>query len=385
MAAALSPQDHRALYNWATCLIAVGKLDDAEQVFTRVIALAPFDYDAYYNRSTLRRQTTERNHVEELRRALSAPHIPPASRIALGYALAKELEDLGRHPESFAALRAAADARRRQLSYRVEEDIAAMSEIALRFGADYGGAGHADSRPIFIVGLPRSGTTLVDRILSSHSVVQSRGESSDMAAIVMRLAHPASGKIDLIRRVAAIEPAAVGAAYCARLAPMARSRCVDKTPLNFLYLGLIAAALPGASIVHVRRNPLDVCYAMYKTLFRMAYPFSYDLSDVGRYYLAYARLMAHWRTVLGARLIELDYEELIGDQRRATAVLLERCGLGWEDACLEFHRNPDPSLTASAAQVRRPIYSSSVGLWRRYSEELQPLAAVLQAGGVAVT
>jgi Flp pilus assembly protein TadD len=403
-AVALAPRDPRALYNWATCLIALGRLSDAEEQLTRVIALAPTDYDAEYNRSTLRQQTPEHNHVAELELKLACSDLSPPARVALGYALAKELEDLGRHDESFAALTGAAATRRRQLSYRVEEDLAAMAEIAREFGAAYCGAeacarggGWPDARPLFIVGLPRSGTTLVDRILSSHSRVRSRGESSELAAAVLQIAGSAavvapsgaSAKLGLIRRAARVDPAAIGRAYCERLPDDSHqhpspARLIDKTPLNFLYVGLIARALPNATIVHVRRGPLDVCYAMYKTLFRMAYPFSYDLQDLARYYLAYARLLQHWRTQLGHRLIEIDYEELVADQASVTRRLLGACALPWEDACLDFHRNESPSLTASAAQVRRPLYTSSVGLWRRYEAQLQPLVRALRAGGVAV-
>ncbi len=402
-AVTLAPGDPRARYNWATCLIALGRLRDAEEQLTRVIALAPADHDAHYNRSTLRQQTPENNHVAELEVALARSDSSPPARVALGYALAKELEDLGRHEDSFVALSAAAATRRRQLSYRVEEDLAAMEQIARQFGAGYcgpapraRGGGWPDARPLFIVGLPRSGTTLVDRILSSHSAVTSCGESSNLAAAVLQIAGNAAGaassgssdKLGLIRRAASVYPAEIGKAYCARLPPTMPSRpagrLIDKTPLNFLYVGLIARALPNATIVHVRRGPLDVCYAMYKTLFRMAYPFSYDLDDLVRYYLAYARLLQHWRTQLGARLIEIDYEELVAEQASVTRRLLCACELPWEDACLDFHRNDSPTLTASAAQVRRPLYASSVGLWRRYEAQLQPLVRALRAGGVAV-
>lgn len=385
-AAALTPGEPQALYNWATSSIALGRLDMAEELLTRVIGLAPDDHDAYYNRSTLRRQTTQRNHVRELTHRLSRPALQPGARVALGYALAKELEDLGRYPESFAALKSAADLRRRLLSYRAEEDAVTMQEIARVFGSDYcrdpARTGFADRRPIFIVGLPRSGTTLVDRILSSHPAVQSRGESSDLAATIMRLAGPVPDKRALIGRAAGLDTVELGRSYCARLPAGGPAQVIDKTPINFLYLGLIAAALPEARIVHVRRRPLDVCYAMYKTLFRMAYPFSYDMADLRCYYLAYAALMQHWREMLGPRLIEIDYETLVADQERATRSLLASCALPWDESCLAFHRNASPSLTASAAQVRRPIYHSSVGLWRRYERELQPLIDGLRQAGV---
>ena len=386
-AAGRTPGDSRALYNWATCLTALGRLEAAEQTLDRVISLAPEDHDAYYNRSTLRRQTLERNHVPELQSTLLTQS-SPAARVALGYALAKELEDLGRWPESFAALRTAADTRRRVLSYRVEHDVATMAQIVGAFDADFCRpatcAGFESRRPIFIVGLPRSGTTLVDRILSSHSQVDSRGESSDLALVLMRLAGPAADRSTLVQRATRVDPHELGRSFCARLPRTAAARVIDKTPLNFLYLGLVAAALPQATLIHVRRSPLDVCYAMYKTLFRMAYPFSYDLSDLASYYSAYAALMQHWRDTLGPRLIEVDYEVLVADQEPTTRRLLEACDLSWEDACLEFHRNESPSLTASAAQVRQPLYNSSVGSWRRYERELQYLVDGLRANGISL-
>lgn len=386
-AAALTPDDPGALYNWSTALTGLGRLEAAEDCLDRVIAIAPADSDAYYNRSTLRRQTQQHNHIAELEARLRDADLTPAARIPLGYALAKELEDLGEDRKSFAALRAAADARRRSLSYRVETDTEGMTEICCCFDAQYlarADVGHADSRPVFIIGLPRSGTTLIDRILSSHSAIESRGESSDLGATVMRLASPARSKRELIENAAKRDATLFGREYCARLPHTARPYLIDKTPVNYLYAGLIAKALPAARIIHVRRHPMDVCYAMYKTLFRMAYPFSYSLEDLARYYLGYQALMTHWRKLLGSRLIEVDYEELVAHQESTTRQLLERCGWPWEAECLEFHRNETPSLTASAAQVRQPIYSSSVGLWRRHAHELEPLSIRLRRAGIAI-
>ena len=387
-AVALRPDDPEHLYNHATALIALGRLAEAEAALDRVVELAPGDGDAWYNRATLRRQTPTRNHVAALRAQCAAT--PPASpaQVPLQYALSKELEDLGEHADAFAALRHGADARRRGLRYRVEDDLATMRLIAQTFDAGFFArtqAGHDDARPLFIVGLPRSGTTLVDRILSSHPDVASRGETSDLAMALMHCAGPAAGKAELVRRSANLDFPALGARYCSHLPATPARRQIDKTPVNFLYLGLIAAALPQARIVHLRRNPLDACYAMYKTLFRMAYPFSYDLDDLARYWSGYAQLMAHWRAMLPpGRLLEVDYEDLVTNQEAVSRRLLAHARLPWDDACLHFERNAHASLTASAAQVRQPIYRSSVGLWRNYRQELAPLAARLREAGVDV-
>lgn len=382
---AQTPADSQALYNWATALTALGRLDDAERALDRVLEIEPDDGDAYYNRSTLRRQTPDRNHVDVLKVRAGRPPVNPAAGVAIDFALAKELEDLGDYPGAFAALRRGADRRRRLLSYRVGDDVAAMSSIAAAFGDDYlarARPGCSDGRPLFIVGLPRSGTTLVDRILSSHSTVYSRGESSDLAAVVMRHGAPARSKEELIARTAAANPAAIGADYCARLPAGTAAQVIDKTPLNFLYVGLLRAALPNARIIHVRRHPLEVCYAMYKTLFRMAYPFSYSLEDLAAYYLAYKGLMDHWRRIDPSGMLEVDYEDLVLNQEAVTRHLVNDCGLPWEDACLAFEHNAQPTLTASAAQVRQPIYRSSLQRAQSYAVQLEPLARLLRAGGV---
>ncbi len=388
------PRNPAYLYNHATALIALGRLEDAEAAFDEVIELNPADSDACYNRATLRKQTPQRNHVVQLERCLQQLSPTALGDVALGYALAKELEDLGEHRRSFAAIKRAAQARRRQLAYRVEDDVDTMRVIADVFDQNFftsSHGGHPDSRPLFIVGLPRSGSTLVDRILSSHELVSSRGERSDLALAVMQVTKPAASKHELVRHSAHADLGVLGARYAAHLdaaqAEGARAARVqiDKTPSNFLYLGLIAASLPRARIVHVRRRPMDACYAIYKTLFRMAYPYSYALEDLGHYWLAYDALMAHWRAMLPAEtLLEIDYEDLVANQEQVSRRLVAHAGLEWQDACLAFERNAQSSLTASAAQVRQPMYRSSVGLWKRYREELAPLCTLLYDAGVDI-
>ena len=382
------PDNPQFIYNHATSLIALGRLAEAEAALDRVIELKPDDSDAWYNRATLRKQTPDHNHVEAIEAQLAKTPPQSPSRVALGYALAKELEDLRQNPRSFAALKNAADLRRRNLRYRVEDDIETMQLISTAFGSGFFArthTGHDDARPLFIVGLPRSGTTLVDRILSSHSAISSRGETSDFVMALVKQAGKVKGKAELVQRSTTLDFTNLGRAYCANLADTGRERQIDKTPVNFLYLGLIVAALPNARIIHLRRNPMDACYAMYKTLFRMAYPFSYDLGDLVRYWVGYDRLMRHWRRLLpGSQFIEIAYEDLVADQEGVSRQLIEFVGLPWQDECLAFERNPEPSLTASAAQVRQPIYSSSVALWRRYENELAPLRAAFEAAGVAI-
>ena len=191
---------------------------------------------------------------------------------------------------------------------------------------------------------------------------------------------------DLVAASARVDFAALGHDYGARVlqAGVGAGRFTDKMPLNYLYCGLIRRALPAARIVHVTRHPLAVCYAMYKTLFEGGYPFSYDLGEIGQYYLAYRRLMAHWQATLPGQIHEVCYERLVADQAGETRRLLGFCGLDFEEDCVQFHRNTAATTTASAAQVRRPIYGTSVAQWRHYAAQLEGLRRQLVAGGVDV-
>ncbi len=406
----LAPGNPHFLFNRATVYRFLGRLTDAERDYDRVIALKPADYEAYVNRSELRTQTAESNHVGPLE-ALAAQDISEwQGYVQIRYALAKEYEDLGDYQKSFQCLQQGARKRREHLRYDVATDVATVEWIIEAFPAAAGeGAGTAAGAaaqvavsspaadaPIFIVGLPRSGTTLIDRILSSHSEVDSAGELNHFALCIVDAVRRGSGagtgsgnlqmpRRELVARSAQLDFAALGRDYLARArnGVAAGIRFIDKMPLNYLYCGLIRRALPRARIVHVTRHPMAVCYAMYKTLFKDGYPFSYDLQEIGRYYVAYRRLMDHWQATV-PDMHTVRYEELVADQLGESRRLLAYCGLDWQDACAAFDRNAKPTTTASASQVRRRIYASSVAQWRHYAAQLAPLADVLRAGGINI-
>jgi tetratricopeptide (TPR) repeat protein len=385
----LEPRNPDILFNLATSKFALGDLDEAESLFSQVIKLNPKDYGAWLNRSITRKQTVDNNHVEQLKYVRAHLENTDQGNIQLCYALAKELEDIGRHHESFEFLQEGSARRRQRLQYDIGEDERALATIARCFDEKLllsQPPSYPSDRPLFILGLPRSGTTLVDRIVSSHSQAASLGEHNTLAFVLMRETGATETKQELIERSANIDFATLGRRYCDGIEGFGESapRLIDKTPFNFLYLGLIHLSMPGAKIIHLRRNPLDVCYAIYKTLFRTGYPFSYSLQDVGRYYIAYHRLMSHWRDTIPGSFLDVDYESLIGDQEGETRRILDYLGLEWEDDCLEFHRHSGPAATASAAQVRQPIYSSSVGLWRKYAKQLAPFAGKLREHGIDV-
>lgn len=402
-AVALAPDEPHFRFNRATVRRFLGDLEGAEQDYDRVISLRRDDYDAYLNRSELRTQTRERNHIQQLEALLSAgvPHWRGA--VALRYAIAKEYEDLGEYERSFQQLESGARLRRAHLRYDVGNDVSTVEWIIDAYPKGVEDVSSASTpkgpqnispdlgkaAPIFIVGLPRSGSTLVERILGSHSKVRMGGELPQFALAVVdavnRSGNPAATtRQQLVARSALVDFAALGRDYLARVGDLGtRSECfTDKMPLNYLYCGLIRRALPNARIVHVRRHPMAACYAIYKTPFQDGYPFSYDLQELGRYYVAYRRLMRHWEEVLPGAIHELQYEDLVAEPVQQIRRLLDFCGLDWEDACADFHTNTAPTTTASAAQVRRRLYSTSVSQWRNYATQLAPLREQLKAGGI---
>ena len=397
-AIALAPDEPHFLFNRATVRRFLGNLEEAERDYDRVIRHRPDDYDAYLNRSELRAQTPDRNHTAELEARLSLAR-DWRGKVALRHALAKEYEDLGQYDRSFEHLACGARVRREHLQYDVDIDVATADWIIetypamelAQLPAASAPADGADGAPIFIVGLPRSGSTLIERILASHSGVLAGGELPHFALGVVAAAAGAAGQArgpvsrrDLVRLSGGIDFASLGRDYLRRVrtAGIAAQRFTDKMPLNYLYCGLIRRALPSAHIVHVRRRPMAACYAMLKTLFQDGYPFSYDLSELGRYYIAYRRLMHHWQRTLPGAIHELSYEALIGAQRGETQRLLAFCGLDWEEACMQFHSNAAPTTTASAVQVRRPLYDTAVSQWRNYARQLEPLRRQLLAADI---
>jgi tetratricopeptide (TPR) repeat protein len=379
----LMPGSLDALFSVASAAMTVGLLDEAETLLEKIISIDPNQAEAYYNRAKLRRQTVDDNHVNELVSRLEETPRGAPGEIPLCYALGKEYEDLGEFEQSFAFVARGTVARRARISYDVATDVAAMDQIIATFdgawrdrsvpGAEVGG-------PIFVLGLPRSGTTLVDRILDAHHEVTSLGEVNDFAYAVMRAGGPVPNKSELIKSSADADLPALGDAYWDALKGYGETApyLIDKTPGNFLYLGLIMQSLPAATVIHVRRHPMASGYAMYKALFRMGYPFSYDLEEIGHYVAAYHRLMEHWRCLWPGRFLDVDYEELVDDQESVSRRIIHHCGLPWSDACLTYYKNPTPTATASAGQVQQPVYRHARDLWREIEHHLEPLARTLK-------
>ena len=385
----IAPGDPKFWYNLACSERSFGRLEQAEAACDRAIGIDAGQFASYLLRSELRVQTPSANHIEELQTLLSRGSDDYRARIFLGYALGKELDDLERFDEAFSAFSTAARARRERLNYDVAVDEAKLRRIAevydrdaLRAGADSAAAREPvdSSRFIFIMGLPRSGTTLLERILSGLSGVRSNGETDNFSHALMGTLQ---GDGDMFARAARADSQAVATEYARLALPGAPATAViEKLPLNYLYMGAIRRALPEARMILVSRSPLDSCFAMYRTLFAAGYPFSYDLKDLGRYYAAYDRLIRHWRATLGEQLYEVRYRELVAEPKRIGAGVAAHCGLTWTDTAVDIQQNKSVSLTASASQVRRPIYSSSSGRWRRYERHLGELILTLREHAV---
>jgi hypothetical protein len=312
--------------------------------------------------------------------------LSPREQCWVHFALAKSYDDIGEQDRGFAHLLEGNAAKRRQIEYHEARELGAMDRIREVFTAGlmdaWIGPGDPSDLPVFIVGMPRSGTTLVEQVLASHHAVFGAGERPDLALTVERLTER-MGSLpfpEAVWTLSGAELHQIGTAYVAALrmlAPDAR-RITDKMPANFRFAGLIPLILPRARIIHVVREPVDTCLSCFSKVFEGEQRFSYDLGELGRFHRAYQRLMAHWRTVLPANvLLEVNYEDMVGDLETAARRIVAHCGLPWDEACLEFHKTSRAVHTASVTQVRQPIYRGSVGRWRPDAALLRPLLEAL--------
>jgi tetratricopeptide (TPR) repeat protein len=378
-------------YNLAAALGFVGRNAEAAAEYEVILARAPTNGRAHFALSGLARVTPEHNHIARLEAALTAnPTADDVLRIR--YALAKEYEDIGAPAAAFAHLAAANAAHKARIAYDFSTDDAIFDAIEAH-GARAAGVSTAAAAPIFITGMPRTGTTLVDRILSAHPQVHSAGELQAMPLAVKQLAGTRSRRVidpETVAAAAGLSPAAIADTYMARARQHLRDpdgRFIDKLPANFLHIGHIARAFPRASIICLRRHPMDSVWSNYKHLFAAGsayYFYSYDLIDTARYFARFDRLMAFWDRLFPGRILQLSYEALVADQEAESRRLYAHCRLEWTDAALDFHRNTAPVATPSAAQVRQPIYRDAVARWRDHEAAMAPVAAFFAAAGIAI-
>jgi tetratricopeptide (TPR) repeat protein len=398
LAVSIEPKNAALHYNLATALRFLGKTEQAIEALDVCLTLNPLDFEAQGMRSSLKKQSSKHNHIDELKNVLGNEILPSEGKINICYALAKECDDINDTEQSFIFLKQGASQRRQQMSYNVDVDIEIIAAIKATYKQNIfnkGLSGDESAEPIFILGLPRTGTTLVERILSSHSDVFAAGELDNFGREMMKLSGNAKptdknndlknlSRSNLVSQSSMIDFAELGENYINSTRPLTghTRRFIDKLPFNYLYAGLIHLALPNAKIINMTRHPMAACYAIYKQLFRDAYPFSYDFKDLAQYYIAYHQLMEHWKSVMPNMIYELSYENVVADIEGESKKLLHFCDLSWQEQCLRFYENKQASTTASASQVRQPIYSSSVERWRSYSEQLKPLQELLEKAGI---
>lgn len=381
--------DHRR--NLAMVLGFLGRTAEAATQFEFILARAPADGRAHHALSGLARASRAANHIDRLETVL-ARRPAPDDALRIRYALAKEYDDIGEAAAAFGHLAAANAAHKARIGYDFAVDAAIFDAIEAGFGTASPAASSLADAPIFITGMPRTGTTLVDRILSAHPHVHSAGELQAMPLAIKQLSGTRSRLVidpETVAASLAFDPHAVGRLYLQRANQhrlRADGRFIDKLPANFLNIGQIARALPQASIVCLRRHPMDTVWSNYKNLFATTsayYFYSYDLIDTAHYYARFDRLMAFWDRLLPGRILQLSYEDLVADQEGESRRLYAHCGLGWTDAALDFHTQTSAVATPSAAQVRRPINRDAVARWRAHAEALAPVKALFDAAGIA--
>ncbi len=395
-AVAKQPRNSNFQFNLAASLRFLGDFDGAEAAYEQAAHCTPGFYKAHWSLSHLRRQTPEHNHINRLESLLGNAGDDIDAELHLRNALAKEYDDIGKFDRGFEHMVAGYAKLRPRLNYSSAGDETVFETIAATFDEELLGqppAGHPSAEPIFIVGMPRTGTTLVERILSSHSEVYSAGELQNLALAIKRAAGTKSNKVldtETVEQGIKADFSVLGHDYLQSTRPATghTKHFVDKTPLNFFNIGFIHLTLPDAKIICLRRHPLDACLSNFRQLFALTdspyYHYSYDLLDTGRYYILFHRLMEHWRRVLPGKVLEIQYEELVADQEAQSRRLIEHCGLDWQDACLAFEKNRAPVATASSAQVREPIYTRAVERWRHYEKHLAPLRELLEQSGIEV-
>jgi tetratricopeptide (TPR) repeat protein len=370
------PDNARIWMAYGDALKTAGRRAEAIAAYRRSCEIAPGFGEAWWSLSNLKTFHFGRADVEAMQAQLSGAGISSADRTHFHFALGKAFEDSGRFAESFAHYAEGNRIRRAGDHYQA----AAMSAYSDRmrslytagFFAERKGWGHDAPDPIFIVGLPRSGSTLIEQILASHSAVEGTMELPDVADIVDSVANVAGLTNEDLR--------GLGDRYLRQTRVHRKTGApffIDKMPNNWLHVGLIHLMLPRALIIDARRHPMACCFSCFKQHFARGQPFTYSLEDIGQYYRDYVSLMTHFDAVLPGRVHRVCYERLVGQTETEVRRLLAYCGLAFEESCLRFHETARPVSTASSEQVRRPVYREALDQWRNYEPWLQPLRLAL--------
>lgn len=367
-------------------LMEQGKMDEAEASFMRALQLDSDNLSARLSLTQVRKtEAGDENMAALAQEAARLDKLPETRALPLHFALGKCYDDTGQYDLAFRHYLEGCRLKRKRIRYSADDNDLLLENIRQTFSREtierLGGNGHPSDVPIFVLGMPRSGTTLTEQIIASHPLVHGAGELPDLLQVANRPQSASKAAYPLsLGGITQAELRMMGEQYVAglRVRHAGARRITDKMPANFNCIGLIHLMLPNARIVHVKRNPMDTCLSAFTRLFNRSQHQSYDLAELGRYYRNYAALMAHWRDVLPpGSFYEVQYEDLVKDTEGQARALIAYCGLEWDDACLDFHKTERNIRTASVTQVRQPVYQSSVERWRKYEAHLGPLLDAL--------
>jgi tetratricopeptide (TPR) repeat protein len=383
------PNEPKAWMSYGHSLRALGRQKDCVAAYRRSVALSPGLGEAWWSLANIKTYRLTTEDIAEMEKQLTRSELSDEDRWHLHFALGKAFEDGRFWSPSFEHYRDGNKLRRKAIDYDASETTAhavrSQAFFTRAFFAERSAWGLPARDPIFIVGLPRAGSTLIEQILASHSAVEGTMELPDIASMARRLGgkmkrSDRSSYPEILAGLDAAELKSLGEEYLARTnihRRLGRSRFIDKMPNNFAHMGLIRLMLPNAKIIDARRHPLACCFSLFKQHFARGQGFSYDLTEIGGYYLDYDSLMTHFDSVLSGRIYRVFYEQMVAEPEREIRRLLDYCELPYEHSCLRFYENERPVRSASSEQVRQPLFHESLDQWRYYEEWLAPLKAVL--------
>ena len=381
----ISPEHKDAHIGLGNALSDLGEIDQATASYRKGIEINPEHAEVYRSLSKNKKFVDHDDDIRAMESLYASEDLPEKQKMHLAFGLGKAYEDIGEYEKSMEFILQATRLKRASIDYSIFETKDLFSHIKAIFAPGFfsarKGMGNPDTTPIFILGMPRSGTSLVEQILASHADVFGAGELNDLSNLIRKMGVGNSSR-EILTSIVDLDLAALeglGGQYIEGVRKHSKGAkyITDKMPHNFQYIGLIKAILPNAKVIHCTRDPMDNCLSLFKNYFSKQHKYSYDMTELGQYYNLYVDLVEYWNNTLPGFIYDLSYERLVADQEGQIRKLLEYCQLPWDDACLEFHRTRRKVRTASNAQVRRPIYKDSVKLWKRYENQLEPLRAAI--------
>lgn len=372
--------------NLANMLKSQGDIDGAIEHYEKALEIHPGNVQAHYNLSRARKADPNDEDISRMEAMLNEPERQDTDRVNINFTLGKIYDDLGRYDEAFAQFKSGNELDNRVPDFDIRTHGVLVDRLRSVFTkqlfARRQGFGSDSKRPIIIVGMPRSGTTLTEQVIASHPDVFGAGELDQISHLVNAIAAEISGSAaypECANDLDAMTACRLGESYVSYIRRLSDNspRVTDKMPGNFMHLGFISLLLPNARIIHCRRQPMDSCLSCYFQHFTNPMPFSTSQENLAGYYRGYERIMDHWGEVLPSPILDVAYEDMVTDHETMCRTIIDFCGLEWDDACLQFHKTERTVKTASTWQVRQPLYNSSVGRWRNYEKHMEPLANAL--------